>query len=642
MDHPLWMPSAAVARNTFMTAFHEKMTHLYGVGPTYGDLHTWSVKERSTFWSEVWNFARIVGSKGEAPYEVSGNGMFQTRFFPDATLNFAENLLRDSAPTDAIVFWGEDQIKRRLSREELKSQVAKLSHYLASKGFQKGDVVAGFVPNTPEAIVAMLATAALGGVWTACSPDFGVSGVLDRFVQVKPKFLVAADGYIYGGKTFSCMEKLREIEKGLPTLEETILFHYAGEAQNTQWDVIMEGKDVPLTFTSMSFNDPLYILFSSGTTGVPKCMVHGVGGTLLQHVKEHQLHTDIKPGDRFFYFTTCTWMMWHWLVSSLASGATLLLYDGSPFYPDGNILFDYADAEGMTHFGTSAKYIDALHKGGYAPIQSHKLEALRVMTSTGSPLVPEGFDYVYEKIKKDLCLSSISGGSDIVSCFMLGNPAAPVWRGELQCAGLGMDVRVWDDEGRPCDTGVKGELVCASAFPAMPLTFLGEGGDAKYHASYFERFQGVWHHGDFVEKTEHGGYVIFGRSDAVLNPGGVRIGTSEIYRQVEQMDEVIESLVVGQDWDGDVRVILFVTLRPGVVLDADLEKRIKNQIRIHASPRHVPAKIIGVSDIPKTKNGKLVELAVRDIIHGRPVKNKDALANPEALSLYENIEELAV
>lgn len=640
---PLWTPPPSSNIDTFIAFLKTRgETSL----TSYQDLRTWSLDEFESFWDAVWDFADIKSShKGERVID-EGSSMFKRRFFPEARLNFAENLLRRDDEGDAVVFWGEDKIKRKLSHRELRDQVARLAHYLKSLGVCAGDRVAGFVPNTPEALIAMLATTSLGAVWSSCSPDFGIEGVIDRFGQIEPKVLISADGYYYGGKTFDCLKKVHDIQGRLPSLISTIIFHYAGEGlleRSTPWDKALDVENPntpPLTFTQVGFNDPLYIMYSSGTTGIPKCIVHGVGGTLIQHLKEHQLHCDIKPDDRVFYFTTCGWMMWNWQVSALASGATLLLYDGSPFAPDGNILFEYAESEKATLFGTSAKYIDALNKGGYSPRDSYDLSTVRMITSTGSPLVDEAFDYVYAHISSTACLASISGGTDIVSCFVLGSPALPVWRGEIQAAGLGLSVEVWNDKGQRAAIGEKGELVCTAPFPAMPLYFWNDKNDAKYRASYFERFPGIWCHGDFMATTEHGGYVIYGRSDAVLNPGGVRIGTAEIYRQVEQMEDILESIVVGQEWEGDVRVVLFVKLKDHAALTEDLIGEIKSQIRSHTTPRHVPAKIIAVADIPRTKSGKITELAVRDIIHGREVKNKEALANPEALDLYKGLKEL--
>ncbi len=636
-EAPLWRPSPERAAQTLMARFMAEAGHR-----DYAALHRWSVEHSEDFWNRVWDFAGVRGTRG-ARTLVDGDRMPGAKWFPDARLNFAENLLRDRDGSDAIVFWGEERIRRRLSRAELHDLVSRLAQALRAAGVGKGDRVAGYLPNLPEGVAAMLATASLGAIWSSCSPDFGVQGVLDRFGQIAPKVFFCADGYLYGGKEFDSTAKAREILAGLPGNPRCVTVPYTGSGA-----VVGESLEAFLApfapgaidFEPVAFNDPLYILYSSGTTGVPKCIVHGTGGTLLQHLKEHQLHSDVRPGDRLFYFTTLGWMMWNWLVSGLASGATLLLYDGSPFVSRGRILFDLADAEGMTHFGTSAKFIDAIAKINLKPRETHRLEQLRVMLSTGSPLVAEGFDYVYASIKQDLCLASISGGTDIVSCFVLGNPAGPVWRGEIQAKGLGLAVEVYDEDGRPLKSG-KGELVCTRPFTAMPIGFWNDPDGAKYRAAYFERFPNVWRHGDWCEETAHGGLVIYGRSDAVLNPGGVRIGTAEIYRQVERLDEVVESLVIGQDWAGDVRVVLFVKLREGLALDDALAGRIKQQIRANTTPRHVPDKVLQVPDIPRTKSGKIVELAVRDVVHGRAVKNLEALANPEALAHFRGREELA-
>ncbi len=636
-DKPLWTPDPARAARTGMAQFAARA----GGFADYAALHRWSIEHRAEFWSLLWDFCGVRGEKGGRAL-VDGERMPGAKWFPDAKLNFAENLLREPDDSDAIVFWGEDRVRRRYTRRQLHELVSRLQQALAAAGVGKGDRVAGYLPNLPEATAAMLATASLGAIWSSCSPDFGVRGVLDRFGQIEPKVLFCADGYLYGGKEYDSQDKVREILAGLPTVRQCVVLDYLGakaSAGKALADFIAPFEAKAVGFERVAFNDPLYILYSSGTTGVPKCIVHGAGGTLLQHLKEHRLHSDVGPGDRVFYFTTLGWMMWNWLVSGLAAGATLLLYDGSPFVSRAKILFDFADAEGMTHFGTSAKFIDAIAKVGLEPARTHKLESLRAMLSTGSPLVPEGFDYVYQKVKSDLCLSSISGGTDIVSCFVLGNPTLPVWRGEIQCKGLGLAVDVFDDEGHSL-VGEKGELVCTRPFPAMPLGFWNDPDGARYRAAYFEKYPNVWRHGDWCEITPHGGMIIYGRSDAVLNPGGVRIGTAEIYRQVESLDEVVESIVIGQDWEGDVRVVLFVKLREGQALDESLINRIKKKIRDNATPRHVPDKVLQVADIPRTKSGKIVELAVRDVVHGRPIKNLEALANPEALEGFRDRPEL--
>ncbi|HEX7045118.1 MAG TPA: acetoacetate--CoA ligase [Burkholderiales bacterium] len=653
-DTPLWQPSPERAAQANLTAFMRAVNARHGTRFTdYDALYRWSIEQPEAFWASVWGFCEIKAANRGERVLVDGDKMPGARWFPDARLNFAENLLRRRDDADALVFWGENRVKRRLSHAELYRQVAALAAALRALGVEPGDRVAAYLPNLPETIVAMLATASLGAIFSSSSPDFGVQGVLDRFGQIEPKILFAVDGYYYRGKVMDCLPKVAEIARRLPSVERTVVVPYVSERPDLAGIrggiaysdfVAPYAHETEIRFDPFPFDQPLYILYSSGTTGVPKCIVHGAGGVLLQHAKEHRLHCDLKPGDRLFYFTTCGWMMWNWLASGLAAGATLLLYDGSPFLDDGGaILFDYADAEGMTHFGTSAKYIDAIAKAGLAPARTHRLERLRTMLSTGSPLSPEGFDYVYANVKRDLCLSSISGGTDLISCFVLGNPLLPVYRGEIQCRGLGMAVEVYDDEGRPLH-GEKGELVCTRPFPTMPLGFWNDPDGSKYRAAYYERFPNVWCHGDYVELTPHGGMIIYGRSDAVLNPGGVRIGTAEIYRQVEKLPEVVESLVIGQDWPpgnlGDVRVVLFVRLRDGLTLDEALIAKIKQTIRENTTPRHVPAKIVQVPDIPRTKSNKIVELAVRNVVHGRPVRNIEALANPEALEYFRNRPEL--
>ncbi|MBO0764615.1 MAG: acetoacetate--CoA ligase [Hyphomicrobiaceae bacterium] len=658
MTHPLWIPGDRRASATTLSAFGAWLSARVGERlADYGALHRFSTTDPGAFWSAVWEFAQVVGDKGVGASVAGPDKMPGASFFPGARLNFAENLLRHQGQGDALVFWGEDQVKRRLTWDELRAEVSRASRALAAAGVTSGDRVAGILPNMPEGVVSMLGAASLGAVWSSCSPDFGVQGVLDRFGQIEPKVLVACDGYYYNGKIISVFDKLAEIVGRLPTLKQVIVVPYVGRDDGAlkrldatlagtgrrahTWDDLVHAlPHAPLTFERFPFSHPLYVLFSSGTTGMPKCIVHSAGGTLLKHLCEQQLHTDIKPGDRLFYFTTLGWMMWNWLASGLASGATLLLYDGSPFHPSGKILWDYAQDAGCTHFGTSAKYIDAMKKAELAPAKTHDLSSLRVMLSTGSPLAPESFDYVYEGIKKDLHLASISGGTDICGCFVLGIPTRPVWRGEIQGPALGLAVDVFDEDGRPVARG-KGELVCKQPFPSMPVGFWNDPRGEKYRAAYFSRFPNVWHHGDFAEWTEHGGMIIYGRSDATLNPGGVRIGTAEVYRQVEQLEEVQEAIVIGQEWDNDVRVVLFVVLKPGQTLNDALRERIKLQIRTGASPRHVPARIVQVTDIPRTKSGKITELAVRDIVHGREVKNKEALANPEALELFRNLAELA-
>ena len=645
---PLWQPSEDRIRQTNMVRFMEDVEEDWNVDiRDYAELYRFSIEEKEKFWTSLKDYAGIIAETWGADVLVDGDKMPGARWFPDARLNFAENLLRRRDDADALVFWGEDRVRRRITHAGLHDQVSRLAQALAAAGVEAGDRVAAYLPNMPETVAAMLAASSLGAVWSSCSPDFGVQGVVDRFGQIEPKVLFAADGYYYNGKSHDCLGKLAEILNRMPPVARTVIVPYMRAAPPldglpgaVMLDDFIAGVEAgEIAFRRLPFNHPLYILYSSGTTGAPKCMVHGAGGTLLQHAKEHLLHCDIKPGDRVFYFTTCGWMMWNWLASVLACQATLLLYDGSPFHPDGNVVFDLADAEAMTLLGTSAKFIDAVRKAGLEPIKTHALSHLRMIASTGSPLAPEAFDFVYASIKADVHLASIAGGTDIVSCFMGGNPTAPVWRGEIQTRALAMAVDVFDDDGKPV-RGEKGELVCTAPFPSMPVRFWNDPGDEKYRAAYFERFPGVWCHGDYVELTEHDGLIVYGRSDATLNPGGVRIGTAEIYRQVEDLDWVVESIVIGQEWEGDVRVVLFVILRQGLTLDDDRIDAIKARIRTNCTPRHVPARIVQVTDIPRTKNDKITELAVRDVVHGRAVKNTDALANPDALELYRDLPEL--
>ncbi len=637
---PLWQPSPERIKSANLTAFMAALRRDWSVDVAdYAALWDFSVGDRETFWRAIWDFSGVIGDgPGNVAIE-NMDAMPGARFFPDARLNFAENLLRRRGAGDAIVFWGENKVKRRLSWDELHAATSLLAQALAADGISKGDVVAGFIPNLPEAVIAMLATTSLGATWTSCSPDFGNQGVLDRFSQTEPKLLFCADGYHYNGKSHESLARVATFAAELPTIERIVVVPYLGKSVDIDAvslaDYIAPYKADDIAYTRVPFNTPLYVMYSSGTTDKPKCIVHGVGGTLLQHLNEHRLLCDITPNERVFYFTTCGWMMWNWLVSALASEATLLLYDGAPFYPDANILFDYLQAEQATVLGTSAKYIDALAKANLDPKSTHNLGALRSVLSTGSPLLPESFDYVYAHIKDDVCLSSMCGGTDILGCFMAGNPTGPVWRGEIQARVLGMAMDVFDSSGRPI-RGKKGELVCTKPFPSMPICFWDDVDGARYRAAYFARYPGVWHHGDYVELTQHDGVIVYGRSDATLNPGGVRIGTSEIYRQVEQIEAVAESIVISQDWDGDVRVVLFVKLRDGLTLDDDMVAEIRARIREGCTPRHVPAKVLQVADIPRTKSGKIVELAVREVVHGRTIKNIEALDNPQALDLYRD------
>ena len=646
---PLWQPSPGWAKATNLMRFAAQAAQRWNRRlDTMAEIHAWSVEQLEEFWLSVWEWGGVIAEiRGETVLR-DGAKMPGAQFFPAARFNFAENLLRRRDAGEALVFRGEDKVQRRLSHAELYDRVSRLAQALKSDGVGPGDRVAGYIPNMPEAIVGMLATSSLGAMWSSCSPDFGVKGVLDRFGQIAPKVLILADGYYYGGKSFNCLEKAREIAAGLPSLRRMVVVPYTRTDPSLEALPLARSFDAytapfaatDIQFARLEFGHPLYVMYSSGTTGVPKCIVHGAGGTLLKHIVEQQFHCDVRPGDRLFYFTTCGWMMWNWLASGLAAGATLLLYDGSPFHPDGNMLFDFAEQERMTQLGTSAKYIDQLMKTGIEPRRNHRLDSVRLLTSTGSPLAPEGFDFIYRSVKRELCMASISGGTDIMGCFVMGNPAGPVWRGEIATAVLGMAVEIYGDDGKPVPEGEKGELVCTRPFPTMPLGFWNDPDGTKYHAAYFDRFPGIWCHGDYAARTPHGGFVIHGRSDAVLNPGGVRIGTAEIYRPVEQMPEVLESLVIAQEWQHDVRIVLFVKLRDGIALDDPLIRRINGQIRANASPRHVPARIVQVGDIPRTKSGKIVELAVREVVHGRPVKNREALANPEALDFFRDRVEL--
>ena len=691
VNEPLWTPSPERIASARITAFTETLRAKYSQRfPDYWSLWRWSIANKEVFWRGLWDFCGIVGDRGERTL-VDGHLMPGAQWFPDAQLNFAENLLKKRGTDDALVFWNEQGDRRRLSFDGLNASVARVQQALRERGVVAGDRVASILPNIPEAAIAMLGTTSLGAVWSSSSPDFGVQGVLDRFAQIAPKVLFAVNGYFYNGKVVDTRAKVMEIAAQLPSVEFVVWVAYvdhlsrsAGDGwgwgegdgfvarveqqsaasdgphppprstlapvaagamrergpSHVAWDTFTATQSAELTFERFPFNHPLVIVYSSGTTGLPKCMVHGVGGTLLQHVKEHVLHSDVHDGDRIFYFATTGWVMWNWLISGLATGATCLLYDGSPFADRGSILWDFAETERCTLFGTSAKYIDALKKANVEPRHTHQLPALRAVLSTGSPLLPESFDYVYQCVKSDLHLASISGGTDIMACFALGNPTLPVYRGELQCLGLGMATDVFDDDGESL-RGEMGELVCTQTFPSLPLYFMNDDDGSRFRASYFERFPGLWCHGDWCQVTENDGMVIVGRSDATLNPGGVRIGTAEIYRQVETLDEVVESIVIGQNFQGDARVVLFVKLADGVTLDDALTEKIKQRVRDNTTPRHVPAKVLQVQDIPRTKSNKIVELAVRDVVHGRNVKNIEALANPDALEFFRNRAELA-
>ncbi|OZB06005.1 MAG: acetoacetate--CoA ligase [Idiomarina sp. 34-48-12] len=640
----MWQPDSSQIAAARMTDFMQNVNRKHGTDiTTYSQLHDWSVQHHDAFWRNIWDYFDVIGDAGDRTL-VDGNKIPGAQWFPDAKLNFAENLLRYQDDHIALVFRGENGARQQLTYAELRHEVAALAAAFKKQGVVAGDRVAAMMPNCIETIIAMLATTSLGAIWSSCSPDFGVQGVVDRFGQIEPKLFITVDGYFYNGKQLDISEKVNAIRAELSSVETTIVVNFAGfehryDASSVAWNDYLDRSVTTLEFVRMPFNAPLYIMFSSGTTGVPKCIVHGVGGTLLQHMKEHALHTDIDRDDVFFYFTTCGWMMWNWLVSGLAQGATLVLFDGSPFYPEPAVLWDIAEQEQISVFGTSAKYLSALEKAEYTPRTKHHLSALRAILTTGSVLAPESFDFVYRDIKSNLCLSSISGGTDIVSCFALGNPILPVHRGELQCKGLGLDVQVFNDEGQAV-AQEKGELVCCNSFPCMPIGFWNDNDGQRYFNAYFARFENTWAHGDYAEVTANDGVIIYGRSDAVLNPGGVRIGTAEIYRQVEKIDSVLESIAIGQRWQDDERVVLFVRLREGVTLDDALQQEIRQIIRRNATPRHVPAVIAQVTDIPRTISGKIVELAVRQVVHGETVKNTDALANPDALEQFRNRAEL--
>ena len=650
----IWQPSPAKITAANMTAFRGWLVTNHQIDLADDQaLYAWSIVDVGLFWSLLWDFFGIVGEKGQRDLidadKMPAAGSKGTQFFPDAQINYAENMLQGLTDANEIVFWGENQVKRRLNAATIRSTVSQVQQMLQTLGVTQEDRVAALLPNMPETVLAMLGATSLGATWSSASPDFGVQGVVDRFGQIAPKVLFIIDGYYYNGKWIDCTGKIAALQQALPEIKHVIVVPYDGMTvklsqpleQITPWpQALADITPRDIVFQRVPFNHPQFILFSSGTTGKPKCIVHSAGGPLLQLMKEHRLHCDVKPGDRILYYTTCGWMMWNWLVNALASSASLILYDGSPTYPDGNILFDYADAEHVTLFGTSAKFIDTLHKQNYRPKDTHKLFSVRTITSTGSVLAPESFDYVYDAIKNDVHLASISGGTDIVSCFMLGYPTCPVYRGELQGAGLGLAVDVYSENGVPAPVGTKGELVCTKPFVSMPVAFWNDPDGAKYHKAYFERFPGLWHHGDYVEKTPHDGFIIHGRSDATLNPGGVRIGTAEIYRQVEQLPEIVEAVAVGQKWADDERVILAVILAKDVTLTEDLQQTIRRQIKNGASPRHMPAKIIAVTDIPRTKSGKISEIAVRDMINGLPVANTEALANPASLEQYRQRPEL--
>jgi acetoacetyl-CoA synthetase len=648
LTDPLWTPTPDTARGTAMFKFAEAVGCVSDMGTVdYQALHGWSVSAPAEFWSQTWDRLGVIGTKGDRIY-VPAEQFWKARYFPDARLNYAENLLRGAGSGDAVVFQGEDKERQRLSHDELRARVSRAQQALRQAGIGIGDRVAGVLPNIPDALAIMLAATSIGAVWCSVSPDFGAPGVVDRLAQIEPRMLFVCDSYWYAGKQHPTAPKLADILDGLPTVSDCVMVPYAGGAPSlvAEFDAVRSLDDFiashaprPLVFERLPFDHPVYILFSSGTTGVPKCIVHRAGGVLIQQMKEQQFHCDIRQGDRVFYYSTLSWIMWNWHIATLASGAALLMYDGSPFYPSNEVLFEFAARERMTLFGTSAKFIESLRKAGLSPRKKFDLSALRSVGSTGSPLSDQGYAFVYEHIGPDIFLNAFSGGTEVAACFAVGDPTAPVHAGEMQGAALGMDVQVWNAVGDRV-FGERGELVCCNPFPSMPLGFWNDKDDRRFSAAYFEKFPGVWWHGDFAEETAHAGIIIHGRSDATLNPGGVRIGTAEIYRQIEPIDDILEALVVGQLVDDDVRVVLFLRLRSQNRLDAALADRIRKAIRSGATPRHVPARIVAVADLPRTRNGKIAEMAVREVIHGRPVPNVEALANPECLALFRDIPEL--
>ncbi len=647
MTEPIWSPGPARRQTANIKRFLDLARSELDPGlQDYWDLYRYSLDQPEAFWRAVWDFCEVIGTSGDTVLS-DGDRMPGARWFPDARLNFAENLLRFRDDRPALVFRSENGARRELTHAELYREVARAAQSLRDAGVTRGDRVAGYLPNLPETVIAMLAATSIGAVWSSCSPDFGVSGVVDRFGQIEPVVLFCAESYTYNGKRHDCLGRVADIVGQVGSIRQVVVVPYLDRAADlgqvpgaSWWDDFRAADAGDIAFERLPFDHPVYVLYSSGTTGTPKCIVHGAGGTLLQHLKELVLHTNLRASDRICFYTTCGWMMWNWLASALATGAAVVLYEGSPFHPGPTALFDLVDEAEVSVLGAGAKAIASWEKADIHPRETHQLNSLVTLLSTGSPLAPESFDWVYREIKPNLCLSSISGGTDIVSCFALGCPIIPVYRGELQCPGLGMAVEIRRDDGAPADTGETGELCCTRPFPSMPVGFWGDEDGSRYRAAYFERFPGIWSHGDFACRTANDGFVIYGRSDATLNPGGVRIGTAEIYRQVEKLDPVLESLCVGQEWEGDERIVLFVRLREGLVLDEALQERIRKAIRKNTTPRHVPAKILQVADIPRTVSGKIVELAVRNVIHGRPVTNIDALANPAALELYRDRAEL--
>ena len=650
METYLWKINKEKLKKTNLALYSNFIKKNYKInsGNDFNKIWKWSVDNPKIFWKSIWDFTKVKGKLGNTLLKES-NIFFKNKFFPDTKLNYAKNLLKKNSEKKSIIFKSENGYKTALSWKNLNLNVTQVSNWMKSNGIKKGDRVAAYLPNIPETVIAYISTSTLGAVWSSCSPDFGTTGVIDRFLQIDPKILFIGDKYFYNGKKINILERLPEVLNKVPSINKVVVVPYPGteieknkniKIETYHWNELINLKDKKkIQYVLSNFNDPLTILYSSGTTGKPKCICHGVGGVLLQHNKELQIHSDVRDNDRIFYFTTCGWMMWNWLVGALASGATILLFDGFPMYKKDDLLFEFASEEKATLFGISAKYIDALNNSKVVPKNNHDLSKLRTICSTGSPLSKDGFKYIYNKIKKDVHLSSISGGTDIVSCFVLGNLFQPVYAGEIQNKGLGMDVDIFNEKGLSIQN-TKGELVCKKPFPSMPVKFWNDDGDRKYKSAYFEKYKNVWHHGDFAKITDNGGFIIFGRSDTTLNPGGVRLGTAEIYGVVEKFDEIQESIVIGQSWNNDIRIILFIVLNKGYQLTDEIKDKIKKAIRINTSPRHVPSKIISILEIPKTKNGKLVELAVKQSVEGKTIKNLEALANPDSLEQFKNIKEL--